>query len=119
MQVKQDKNRGRDFWRPTHRNELLNSTDIEIVRQYNSEIRGLYNFYSIAENVSVLNNFYSIMRYSMLKTYAGKYRTCASVIKRRSQMIYFGPKEKGRPDPSLFYRNLPCLGRRKKLEWFQ
>ena len=83
MQVKQDKNRGRDFWRPTHRNELLNSTDIEIVRQYNSEIRGLYNFYSIAENVSVLNNFYSIMRYSMLKTYAGKYRTCASEIKRR------------------------------------
>ena len=30
---------------------------IAIVSQFNAEIRGLYNFYSMAENVSVLNNF--------------------------------------------------------------
>lgn len=83
MQVKWDENRGRDFWRPMHRNELLNSTDIEIVRQYNSEIRGLYNFYRIAENVGVLSKFYYMMRYSMLKTYAGKYRTNVSKIKKK------------------------------------
>ena len=83
MQVKWDENRGRDFWRPMHRNELLNSTDIEIVRQYNSEIRGLYNFYCIAENVGVLSKFYYMMRYSMLKTYAGKYRTTVSKIKKK------------------------------------
>ena len=83
MQVKWDENRGRDFWRPMHRNELLNSTDIEIVRQYNSEIRGLYNFYRIAENVGVLSKFYYMMRYSMLKTYAGKYRTKVSKIKKK------------------------------------
>ena len=83
MQVKWDENRGRDFWRPMHRNELLNSTDIEIVRQYNSEIRGLYNFYRIAENVGVLSKFYYMMRYSMLKTYAGKYRTTVSKIKKK------------------------------------
>ncbi|WP_353957635.1 reverse transcriptase domain-containing protein [Phocaeicola sartorii] len=83
MQVKWDKNRGRDFWRPMHRNELLGSTDIEIVRQYNSEIRGLYNFYRIAENVGVLSKFYYMMRYSMLKTYAGKYRTNVSKIKKK------------------------------------
>ena len=81
MQVKWDENRGRDFWRPMHRNELLNSTDIEIVRQYNSEIRGLYN--CIAENVGVLSNFHYMMRYSMLKTYAGKYRTTVSKIKKK------------------------------------
>lgn len=83
MQVKWDENRGRDFWRPIHRNELLNSTDIEIVRQYNSEIRGLYNFYCIAENVGVLSKFYYMMRYSMLKTYAGKYRTNVKKIKKK------------------------------------
>lgn len=83
MQVKWDENRGRDFWRPMHRNELLNSTDIEIVSQYNSEIRGLYNFYRIAENVGVLSKFYYMMRYSMLKTYAGKYRTNVSKIKKK------------------------------------
>ena len=83
MQVKWDENRGRDFWRPMHRNELLNSTDIEIVRQYNSEICGLYNFYRITENVGVLSKFYYMMRYSMLKTYAGKYRTTVSKIKKK------------------------------------
>ncbi len=83
MQVKWDENRGRNFWRPMHRNELVNSTDVEIVSQYNSEIRGLYNFYRIAENVGVLSNFYYMMRYSMLKTYAGKYRTNVSKIKRK------------------------------------
>lgn len=83
MQVKWDENRGHNFWRPMHRNELLNSTDIEIVRQYNSEIRGLYNFYRIAENVGVLSKFYNMMRYSMLKTYAGKYRTNVSKIKKK------------------------------------
>ena len=83
MQVKWDENRSRNFWRPMHRNELLNSTDIEIVRQYNSEIRGLYNFYCIAENVGVLSKFYYMMRYSMLKTYAGKYRTIVKKIKKK------------------------------------
>ena len=83
MQVKWDENRGRDFWRPMHRNELLNSTDVEIVSQYNSEIRGLYNFYRIAENVGVLSKFYYMMRYSMLKTFAGKYRTTVTKIKKK------------------------------------
>lgn len=83
MQVKWDENRSRDFWRPMHRNELLNSTDIEIVSQYNSEIRGLYNFYRIAENVGTLSKFYYMMRYSMLKTFAGKYRTTVTKIKKK------------------------------------
>jgi len=83
MKVKWDKNRGRNFWRPMHRNELINSTDIEIISQYNAEIRGLYNYYRLAENVGVLSKFYYMMRYSMLKTYAGKYRTIVSKIKKK------------------------------------
>lgn len=59
------------------------STDVEIVSQYNSEIRGLYNFYRIAENVGVLSKFYYMMRYSMLKTFAGKYRTTVTKIKKK------------------------------------
>ena len=43
-------------------------TEPEILSKVNSEIRGLYNFYSIACNVSTLNKFSSIMKYSMLKT---------------------------------------------------
>jgi asparagine N-glycosylation enzyme membrane subunit Stt3 len=45
--------------------------------KYESTIRRL------AENVGVLSKFYYMMRYSLLKTYAGKYRTTVSKIKKR------------------------------------
>src|SRR5690625_7026362 len=44
-------------WRPTHRPYLLHLSDIEILNIYNAEIRGLYNYYKLAKNVSVLNKF--------------------------------------------------------------
>lgn len=83
MEVKWDESRGRNFWRPMPRKELMNKQDIEIVSQINSEIRGIYNFYRLAENVGVLSKFYYMMRYSLLKTYAGKYRTIVSKIKKK------------------------------------
>ena len=83
MKVEWDESRGRDYWRPMPRNELMNKTDIEIVSQINSEIRGIYNFYRLAENVGVLSKFYYMMRYSLLKTFASKYRTIVSKIKKR------------------------------------
>lgn len=61
-------------WKPMARAELLNVDDLEILATYNAEIRGLYNFYKYANNVSVLNKFHHIMKYSMLKTLAGKYK---------------------------------------------
>ena len=43
--------------KPIHRGFLMHRTDVEIISKYNSEIRGLYNFYCLAENVTVLNKF--------------------------------------------------------------
>ena len=37
------------MWRPMPRKDLMNRNDAEIVSTFNSEIRGLYNFYRIAE----------------------------------------------------------------------
>ena len=62
-------------WKPKHRSELINNDDLEILERYNSEIRGFYNYYSIANNSSELNTFYYIMQYSMYKTFAGKYHS--------------------------------------------
>ena len=42
-------------------------TDVEIVSQVNAEIRGMYNYYSIAENATVIKNFAFILEYSMNK----------------------------------------------------
>ena len=37
--------------KPTHRSELVNSSDYDIVMKYDSELRGLYNYYNLAINV--------------------------------------------------------------------
>jgi group II intron reverse transcriptase/maturase len=66
---------GHEQWIPKHRSELINNDDLEILDSYNAEIRGFYNYYSIANNASELNTFHYIMQYSMYKTFAGKYRT--------------------------------------------
>lgn len=84
LKIKYDKqHNNKEVWEPVRRSCLLHLDDLEILNQYNAEIRGLYNYYRLANNVSVLNNFYYVMRYSMLKTFAGKYRTRISRIIRK------------------------------------
>ena len=71
-------------WRGKARPHLQCLSDLEIVTTYNAEIRGLYNYYAIAENVATrMNMIYHVMEYSCLKTLAGKHRS--SVYKMRSQ----------------------------------
>lgn len=67
-----------ETWEPIHRNRLIHLDDLEILRQYNAEIRGLYNYYKIAHNVTVLDAFGYVMKYSMYKTFAAKYRSSIS-----------------------------------------
>ena len=83
VQVTRDPVSGKETWRPMPRKELMNRNDADIVSTFNSEIYGLYNFYRIAENVGVLHKYYYMVRYSMLKTLAGKHRTYVSAIKKR------------------------------------
>lgn len=74
---------GKEVWEPTRRPGLIRLDDIEILNQYNAEVRGLYNYYRLAHNVSVLNSFLYVMKYSMYKTFAGKYRTSMRKIIRK------------------------------------
>jgi len=67
-------------WRPTHRTYLIHNDELEIIRQYNAEIRGLYNYYKLASNVHVLQSFRQTMKFSMIKTYANKYKSTVSKI---------------------------------------
>ena len=83
IQVKRNNDTGKEMWRPMPRKDLMNRNDTEIVSTFNAEIRGLYNFYRIAENVGALHKYYYMVRYSMLKTLAAKHRTNVSVIKKR------------------------------------
>ena len=113
LKIKYDKQNGnKEVWEPVRRTRLLHLDDLEILNQYNAEIRGLYNYYRLANNVTVLNNFYYVMRYSMLKTFAGKYRTRISKIIRKyrqgKDFVVEYPKKNGKVGKVLFYNNGFC-----------
>ncbi len=72
-----------EIWKPCARPDLLYFPDHEIVRIYNWEIQSLYQYYKIADNVSVLNDYYYIMKYSLLKTLAGKHNCSVQKIMQK------------------------------------
>lgn len=76
---------GKEVWKPLARYSMKDSDDLEILDKYNSEIRGFYNYYSIANNSSILNSFKYMLEYSMYKTYCTKYR---KTVHQNSSDIY-------------------------------
>jgi group II intron reverse transcriptase/maturase len=71
-----------------HRAELLPETDYTIIQRYQSVLRGLYNFYCMAHNVSrrmgYINN---ILRTSLLKTLAHKFGCRVTRIVKKYRVI--------------------------------
>ena len=57
--------------------------DYEIVEQYNTEARGLYNYYNLACDYHTLDYFCYLMEYSCLKTIANKHKTSIHKIIRQ------------------------------------
>lgn len=58
---------------PAPRKYLYRCTDLEIISAYNSELRGICNYYAIASNFTRLDYFAYLMEYSCMKTLAGKH----------------------------------------------
>ena len=82
FRIRYDKN-GKEMWDSHHRGNMIHMTDVEIVSQVNAEIRGMYNYYSIADNATVIKNFAFILEYSMYKTFGLKYRKSVYKIQRK------------------------------------
>jgi hypothetical protein len=74
---------GKEQWKPKSRGNLVSNDDLEILDKYNKKIRGLYNYFSLANNCNVISNFGYIMEYSMYKTFAHKYRTRVPLILKK------------------------------------
>ena len=86
----------------------MNMPEVEIVRKFNSEIRGIYNFYRLAENATVLNDFYWIMSGSLLKTFAAKYKSTLKKIKAqytRNKIFGVDYVNKAGPQRCEFYHD--------------
>lgn len=72
-------------WRPSPRPELFRLSDVEILSIYNAEIRGIYNYYKLAKNVSVLNKLMYFMKYSLYMTFASKYKSSVAKVLKKYQ----------------------------------
>jgi group II intron reverse transcriptase/maturase len=97
----------KDIWKPMPRPYLRNNDDLEILTRYNAEIRGLYNYYSLANNCNIIDSFYNIMEYSMYKTFASKYEsTIRKIIRkysRNKEFIVEYENKRGEKKQSKFY----------------
>lgn len=75
---------GKVIWRPKIRTALTGMDADKMVAKYNLEIRGFYNYYCIANNVSATcADFGYIMKYSLYKTLARKYNSSLRKIIRK------------------------------------
>ncbi len=61
--------------KPIHRPELLNDSEFDIIVRYQSEYRGLVNYYGLAQNLGSLGYLGFTMATSLLKTLAAKNQT--------------------------------------------
>ena len=61
--------------KPTPRKDRVNDPVIRIIKTYNAEIRGLYNYYSLANNMSkYISKFQYYHYYSLVKTIGNKHK---------------------------------------------
>ena len=61
--------------KPTHRTELLNDSDYSIISKYQSEYRGIVQYYMLAQNVSLFYKLRWVAETSLLKTLACKHKS--------------------------------------------
>ncbi len=68
--------------KPIHRAELMQNSVAEIVQQYQTEYRGLVNYYQYAEAIHRLNSLMYVMEGSLVKTLASKLKISVSQVYR-------------------------------------
>lgn len=69
-------------WDMLHRPRLVSLPDLAIIERYNQELRGLYTYYALAENVSQkMWQLHHVMEYSCLKTLATKHKSSVTKMK--------------------------------------
>jgi len=70
---------------PWQRLAMCGLSDLEVIDTFNSQTRGICNYYSLASNFGKLNYFTYLMEYSCLKTLAHIHKCRISNIKKKFQ----------------------------------
>jgi len=69
--------------KPAQRAAMLHDSDYSIVSKYQSEYRGIVQYYLLAQNVGWFNTLHWVAETSLLKTLAGKHRTTVTKMAKK------------------------------------
>lgn len=67
-----------DDFKITHRTKLINNSELEILMTYNAELRGIANYYKLANNYHHLDRLFYLAESSFIKTMANKRRSTSA-----------------------------------------
>ena len=73
--------------KPVHRGELLNENDLEIIWTYQTEYKGLVNYYQMAHNLSAIGKVGWVTQASLIKTLAAKHNISAKKIAKKHRQV--------------------------------
>jgi group II intron reverse transcriptase/maturase len=82
--------------KPLIRNDLIRTSDHNIVASFGAEYRGYVQYYQMAGNINWLNKLRGVMERSMMSTLAAKYRRPPWVMRSRYQTTVVTPYGKRR-----------------------
>ena len=77
--------------KPIHRTERTHNSDYDIVCQYQSEYRGLVQYYQLSENMIWLHKLHWVMQNSMLKTLAHKHKMSVTKVANKFKATVLTP----------------------------
>lgn len=69
-----------DDFNITHRTKLINNSELEILMTYNAELRGIANYYKLANNYHHLDRLFYLAESSFIKTMANKRRSTSAKV---------------------------------------
>jgi group II intron reverse transcriptase/maturase len=71
--------------KPIHRAERRHDSVYSIISQYQTEYRGVVNYYQMAYNLCCFNRLHWVMETSLVKTLANKFRSSVTQVYKRYQ----------------------------------
>lgn len=69
-----------DDFKITHRTKLINNSELEVLMTYNAELRGIANYYKLANNYHHLDRLFYLAESSFIKTMANKRRSTSGKV---------------------------------------
>ena len=111
--------------KPAHRSFLIHDEDYSIVEKYQSEYRGVVQYYLLAYNVHHFGRLHMVMEMSLAKTLAAKHKSTARQMRRKYKSVVateqgprvclrvIKPRDNGKRPLVAFFGGIPLKRQRQ------